>query len=555
MKIDVELHQKKAATMAALQADRLPWWRYWSDLADFYLPKRYVWLMSKNERQKYLAMNGKVVDATGTNAARILASGMMNGITSPSRPWFRLRLAGFSDDYDYASRAWLDEVERRMLLVMAESNFYNCLAIMYIDLVIFGTAAMLIYEDYENVICCYNNALGEYYLGQDYRLKVNIFGREFSRKVYQVVEEWGIENVTDSTRDKYKQGGPRLQDDVDITHLIEPNDKRAGALPERFKAREFYWETSAPKGLILAKRGFFEMPGVFPRWELTANDSYGTSPGMDALGDVKQLQHESIRKGQSLDYMVRPPTVSDIQLAHKPTALLPGGNTFVSGVANGNVGVRPVYQFTPPINELTLDIRDIQARIRATFNNDLFRMISELETVRSATEIDARREEKLVQLGPVLERFENEALDPAINRIFDIMQRANLLPEAPPSIRNAKLEIQYVSILSSAQSAVGVIPTERFLQLVGGISGIYAAALDIPNFDELIRNYGRDIGVKAKGINSPEQTEANRQTRQEQEAMAQAPKDAILPSAQAAKLLSETDVGGGASALQEMIGT
>jgi hypothetical protein len=44
------------------------------------------------------------------------------------------------------------------------------------------------------------------------------------------------------------------------------------------------------------------------------------------------------------------------------------------------------------------------SRQQITFDecaNDLFRMISELDTVRSATEIDARREEKLVLLGPV----------------------------------------------------------------------------------------------------------------------------------------------------------
>lgn len=551
MKIDEELHRDKKATITALRDDRLPWWRLWREVADYLLPKRYLWLMSPDERLRYIAANSRIVDPTGTKAGRVLASGMMNGITSPSRPWFKLRLAGFGDDADHASRVWLDEVERRLLLIMAESNFYNAMAIMYLDLVFFGTASMLIYEDNLSVIRCYNNALGEYYLGQSARMQVDTFAREFDLKVKQVVEQFGIENVTEATRTKCKQGGSRLQDTVSITHLIEPNDYRKGQLPKMFTSREYYWESTAPLGEILSTRGYHELPGVFPRWELTGNDSYGTSPGMDALPDVKQLQHETIRKEQSLDYMIRPPMVLDVQLQHRPSALMPGGQTFVAGV--NNAGAKPAYQFNPPLSELTVDIREIQARIRETFFNDLFRMISELQTVRSATEIDARREEKLVQLGPVLERFENEALDPAVNRIFSIATRAQRLPAPPATIQGKKLEIQYVSILSTAQSATGVIPTERFLQLVGNLAGVYPKILTIPDFDELVRGYAVDIGVKAKGVRSREDVQAEQDAMQKQQAMAQGIGMA-QGGAETAKLLSETEVGGGANALQQMMG-
>ena len=553
MQISEELHNKKINTLTALRTERLPWWTMWRQIADYYIPKRYIWLMSTTERSRYLTMNGNILDATGTTAGRVLAAGMMNGVTSPSRPWFKLRLANYNDDADLASRVWLDEVERRMLLVMAESNFYNCLAIMYIDLVFFGTASMLIYEDYESVIRCYNNALGEFYLGQSARQQVNTFAREFTYKVSQLEERWGKENCSDNVQAAIKARGARLQEDVEICHLIEPNTGEY-SVPKKFAYAECYWEKAGQKGRVLASGGFTEMPGIFPRWELTGNDSYGTSPGLDALGDVIQLQHETRRKGQSLDYMVRPPMLLDIQLQHRPSAMLPGGQTFVAGLNNGNSGGgKPAYQVNPPLNEMTLDIREVQGRIREIFNNDLFKMISQLETVRSATEIDARREEKLIQLGPVLERFENEALDPAINRIYGIMQRANLLPEPPENLANAQLEIQYVSILSSAQSAVGVIPTERFMQLVGNISAVYPDAIDIPNWDNLLFDYARDIGVKAKGINTRDDISSQRNQRAQAEAMEKGVAMA-QPAADAAKLLSETQVGGGASALDRIMG-
>ena len=550
MDVSVEISTQNTSTMQGLKSDRLPWWSMWRELADYYLPKRYVWLLSPKEQVRYLAKNSNILDGTGTNAGRILAAGMMNGITSPSRPWFKLGLAGYSDDADLVSRRWLDEVERRMMLVMSESNFYNALAVMYIDLVFFGSAAVIIYEDFESVIRCYNSALGEYYLGQSDRLQVNMFAREFSYKVHQVVARWGKENCSETVKNAVMLKGAALMNDIKISHLIKPNDGSYD-IPKTLKYVECYWETGGETGKVLEVRGFNEMPGIFPRWELTGNDAYGTCPALEALGDVIQLQHETKRKGQSLDFFLRPPLIADVQLQHKPSALLPGGTTFVAGI--NNIGVKPAYQITPPIQELTMDIRDIQGRIRETFSNDLFQMISQLDTVRTATEIDARREEKLIRLGPVLERFENEALNPAIDRIYNIMSRAGLLPEPPPSIVNQHLKIQYVSIMSSAQSAVGVAPTERFLQLIGNIAPVYKEALNLPNFEKLLRDYARDIGVKASGINTVEEVAAKNAQSQQADAQNQALQQAQV-GADAGKLLSETDVGGGANALQRLIG-
>lgn len=553
MKIDIDVHNKLKATMTALQQDRLPWWRHWRELADYYMPKRYVWLLSPNERASYVSKNPFIIDGTGTNAARTLASGMMNGITSPSRPWFKLRISGFSDDLNDDERAWCDEVERRMMLVMSESNFYNSLAIMYLDLAVFGTAAMLIYDDMDTVIRCYNCALGEFYLGQSARQSVNTFARTFTMKVGQVCERWGEENLSDRTRVAYKARGARLYDDVEIAHLIEPNLPGEAVISDRYKTREWYWEASADVGTVLALEGFFEPPGVFPRWELTGNDAYGTGPSMDALGDVVQLQQESKRKAQSLDYMLRPPMLLDVQLQHRPTAYLPGGTTFVQGLNQGAIGAKPFYQIQPPINELTMDLRDIQARIRETFHNDLFRMISQLETVRSATEIDARREEKLVLLGPVLERFQNEALDPAVSRTYGSMLRAGLIPPPPTRVAGAHLEVQYVSVLSTAQNAVGAAPTERWIALIGNIAGVAPEAKLVPDWIDLIRTYGRDVGVKAKSIRSVADIEADMQAQQAAQ-VAQAAAGATPGMAQAAKNLSQTEVGGGANALQQILG-
>ena len=546
---DLESRRLKSM-MAELKTARYPFWTLWREVADYFLPKRYVWLQSHNENRARQAKNPYILDSTGTIAARVLASGMMNGITSPSRPWFRLRVPGFDTEGDAVS-VWADECVRRMLFVMSESNFYNAMAVLYLDLVVFGSAAVLIYEDEDDIIRCYNPALGEFYLGQDHRLAVDTFAREFQQSAKQLVSRFGEENVSPRVRDAWKKQDAASLKLTSVMHLIEPNQDGNVMVPKKFKFRETYWEAGT-SDRVLYQGGFNELPGIFPRWELTANDAYGTSPAMDALPDVIQLQQETKRKAQGLDKMINPPIVADIQLQHRPTALVPGGVTFIAGA--NSFGAKPLYQISPPLQEMTMDIQQVQLRIRETLHNNLFQMISQLETVRSATEVDARREEKLVLLGSVLERFENEALDPAINRIFAIMDRQGMLPEAPEELEDAELEIQYVSILSTAQSAVSAAPTERWIGFIGNLAAVVPDALKIPNWDELIRNYGVAIGVQARDMRPREDVAAEQAAEQEKQAMAEATEVAGA-GAEGAKLLSETDVGGGSNALQQLLAT
>lgn len=552
MRIDPEYCKLYTQKLGQMETTRQPYFEFWRELADLYLPRRYVWLNDNTYSRIRSMRNTNILDSTGTIAARVLASGMMNGITSPARPWFSLRIAGQDDTVaNNDARVWLDEVTKRMMLIMAESNFYNALAVMYLDLVVFGTAAMLVYEDFESVIRCYNPALGEYYLAQDHRLAVNTFARKFTYNVDQCVARWGEENVTQRTRDLWKLGGGSTQMPIEIYHLVEPNDDGKSKVAKRFKFRETYWEKGAPVGEVLAQNGYEEMPGMFPRWELVANDAYGSCPAMEAYGDVKQLQQETLRKAQGIDKVVNPPIIADIQLQHRPTATVPGGITYVAGV--NNVSAKPLYQIAPPLGEMTADIQQIQMRIRETFNNGLFQMISNLDTVRSATEIDARKEEKLVLLGPVLERFENEALDPAITRVFSVMHRTGLLPPIPEGLQEKDIEIQYVSILSTAQSAVAAAPTERWMTFIGNLAAVKPEVLNIPNFEEVIRDYGRNLGVPAKLMNPPQvsvaTTDAQKQAAAQQQGIEQS--DTLTHAAQQ---LSATDVGGGANALQQLLG-
>jgi len=513
------------------------------------LPRRYKWLITPNEMSRGTQLNTGIIDSTGTIAARVCAAGMMSGITSPTRPWFRLGIEGLQlNDSSNPASLWLAEVEKRMLKVFAESNFYNAMATLYLDLVVFGTGVSICYEDFENVVRFYNPCAGEYYLDAGPTYEVDVLAREFTMTVKQVVQEFGIENCSQSTRKAYEQPGTRSSEIV-VCHLIEPND----GSERKWKYVELYWERGNTDEGPLRWSGYNDWPVIAPRWDLVSNDVYGRSPAMDALGDIKQLQQETKRKGQAIDKMVNPPMLADVQLRNQPASLLPGGVTYVSGMQN--IGYKPVFEVKPPINELKEDIKEIQERIKVIFFNDLFMMISQLDTVRTATEIDARREEKLIMLGPVLERFEQEALDPVIERVFGIMMRAGLLPEPPPEVAQSgrSLNVQYVSMLAEAQRAVSASGMERVMGLAGNIAAADPSVLDNINVDEFITEYADLMGVPPKIMRSKDEIAAIREQKmqQQQQSALLGQTDAAVKGAQ---VLSKTDVGGGQNALAAMMG-
>ena len=365
---ELDLTKNADRRINGLQMDRYSWFQHWRDLADYILPRRYKWLVTGNQAFRGSPINNKIIDSTATIAARTCAAGMMSGLTSPTRPWFKLKVGGFTNaDTDNPIARWLAEVEKRMMRVFSVSNFYNAIGVAYFDLVVFGSAALLMYEDFEDGIRCYNPALGEFYLQNDARMQVGVFAREFVMSLPQIAEEFGEDKLPDELR-AYLKARTDLQTEYVIRHLIEPNTGTS-PVPKGMKYREIYCfkDRFDEKYPYLRCRGFHEMPGMFPRWDIVSNDAYGRGPGMDALGDVKQLQQEQLRKAQAIDKMVNPPLLGDVQLKNQPASLLPGGITYVAG--QNNIGLKPIFEVNPPVRELMEDIKEVQGRIKEIFFN------------------------------------------------------------------------------------------------------------------------------------------------------------------------------------------
>lgn len=536
---------------AELYSERELWMPTFRDLADFFLPRRLPHLLSGKERSARNLRNTKIVNATGTVALRTVAAGLMNGITSPARPWVRLRLAGEFTEPEGELAEWLQDDAQRLQVVLADSNFYRNIALAYVDLALMGTSATLTYDDYEDVVRFFNVSIGEYMVGQDHRQETAYFCRDFSQTATQIIEWWPDCRHPEVLRD-LREGGARLRRTYEIAHLIEPNSG-AYALSGGFAFQERYWiKGTAQKLGWLGQSGFYERPFAVPRWDTIANDSYGTSICLDALPDVKALQQLELSKARGLAKLVEPPVAAHVSLKHQQVSLLPRGVTYVTDL--NTTGVRDIHQnYNPRLDYMTAEIAAVESRVKVFLYNDLFRGISDLQTVRSASEIEARLREQLVLLGPMLERFENEALNRIIPRVYAIMRRRGLLSPPPPGYEDREIVIRYRSLLGDAAKAAATASTERFLALLAQLIPIEPELRLVPDFEEIIRDYASALNLPAKQLNREDEVAAMRDA-QRQAAQAQQEIALAQGAAQTAQTLSQTEVGAGRNALSEVLG-
>ena len=74
-----------------------------------------------------------------------------------------------------------------------------------------------------------------------------------------------------------------------------------------------------------------------------------------------------------------------------------------------------------------------------------------------------RHEEKLLMIGPVLERLHHEMLSPLIELTFARMVSAGIVPPAPEELHGRQLNVEFVSVLAQAQRAVATNSIDRFV--------------------------------------------------------------------------------------------
>lgn len=531
----------------------------WKEIRDYQLP--YLGVLEESEfNDQHKRRDQKIYTGTAWECCNIFAAGIMSGLTPPSRNWFKLTFANPQLKENKEASMILDERNTILERVLASSNFYNAAQSVYMELP-FGIGALGVFPDAKKGVRFTHYPIGTYCIDVGADGIANTFCRKYKMYTHQIAEQFGIDNLPQTLKNELEHDGG-INSQHMVCCLIEPNKDYDRHNPTRLTMPYVvsYWIDGSADDEWLHIGGSYEMPIAVARYLVTGLEPYAKGAGWFALGDSKMLQALEKDLLVAVQLGVRPPMQADVETAARGINIIPGA----ANATNMNGGIKPIF-------DVKLDIASVQAKIDATkeairraYNADLFLTISTLEKGQmTAREVMERSQEKLQQLGPVVERLEFEFLSVILERVYNILERANMFPPFPEDmmqeLAGEDLKIEYISPLAQAQKMSGLTAIEQLFAFAGNVAQLMPDVLDKIDALEALDKYAAALGSPAAILRSDDEVaklqEARRKAQaqaQQQEMMMQAA-PALNQTAQAAKNLRDA-VGGGSDVMQQMLG-
>lgn len=552
MKTQYDRHVRR---LEDLKKWRNEWESLWQDLADFVAPDR---LRLREQEKRGQRNQGRIIDSVASNALRILKSGMHSGVTSPSRPWFKL--SPLDDDLrEYGPvKIYTDSVAKRMRQVLSTSNVYDVFHTNYGDLGLFGQSCAIMTTHPTDYIYMYPQVHGEFWLANNEWGLATTCYRRCDMSVEQIIGRFKGKggSIPSWIQNQYDKG--QYDDLYTVYNAIEPRYGRdpTSAHKSQKPTTSNYWvDGQVGEGKMLEESGFDHNPIIAPRWEPVGNDPYSPSPGKDTLPDVLMLQTEQTRKGEAIDKKVRPPMKGPSSMKNNPRSIMPGSMTYVDDPTGP--GYTPAFAVNFDIRELKEDIQEVRERIKEGYYANLFLMLQNMEGVqpRNVMELTQRKEEQLLQLGPVLERVYREQLRPSLAIAFASMNEARILPPMPKELQGG-MNMEFTGTLAQAQKAVATGSIERLYGFAGNLAAVKPDIMDKLDVDQTIDEYADMVGAPGSIVVADDKVKEIRDGRAKQQQAMMAAETApglagaAKDGAQAAQVLAGTDSGGGVNASQ-----
>lgn len=489
-------------------------WRVWAveyqELADFILPRKSSIQVRKIPGTK---RTQKLFDSTAVRAAEMLASSIHGTLTSSSLRWFYLEV----DDQELAAdqdvQIWLYNVTNRMIWEFNRSNFASEVHETYLDLVVFGTACL--FEDvaqgagrdfpgleFQSIPC------GKYVVSEGPDGRVNTVFRSFAMSGEAIKIKWGEAGLPTQVGDDLR--ADRL---YTVVNGVYPAKGPSGPLLHRWDSSWFLYHERH----ILSRKGFFEFPFMCPRWTKVNDETYGRGPSHVALPDIRSLNKVTELELKALAKVVDPPVKILAGDAIGPVRLQPGAGTTVRSMD----GVQPLL-LGIDFKVSNLKSEQLKTSIREMYYSDQLQLQNGPQM--TAEEVRVRYELMQRIMGPALGRLESELLKPMIDRTFNILLRAGILPPLPAALQEAtargkvNLKVRYEGPLARAQKAVDASAIQELFAMVEPLAQINPQVTDTVDFDECIREVASIKGVPPNCIRDRDATQTYREQQAEQQA-------------------------------------
>ena len=488
--------------LSRLREQRSTWESHWQEVSDYCLPRK---AEVTKERSRGDKRNLLLFDATSVHALELLAASLHGMLTSSANRWFSLRYKEEELNDNDEAKEWLEDSMDKMYLSFARSNFQQEIFECYHDLICFGTSALMIEEDEEDIIRFSARHIKEIYIQENKKGFADTIYRRFKIPAQAAVEKFGLENLSREIKNIFQK---EPFEEIEIVHVVRPRTVYNSSKLDKknMPFQSVYFEEHS--GHIISIGGFREMPYVIPRYLKASTEIYGRSPAMNALPDIKVLNKIVETSLKAAAKQVDPPLLVSDDSMLSPIRMSAGSINYYRAGSRDSIQPLQIAQNTSVTLNQENQRRQAIAKI---FHVDQLMMAD--ERTMTATEVIQRNEQKMRILGPVLGRLQSELLQPLILRVFNIMLRNRLFNEAPEVLANQEIDIEYVSPMALAQRGQELQSLMRGLEIFGSIGQI-APVQDYLDENGLVKNIISILGLPAKIIKSDKEVSDIRKQRQ-----------------------------------------
>ena len=523
-----------------LEADRGTWESHWQEILDYVMPRKaeITFLRSRGEKRTEV-----LFDSTAITANNLLAASLQGTLTSPSLPWFSLKLRDDDANKVRDVQIWLEDTARRMYAVFNESNFNTEVHEMYLDLCSVGTSAIFVEEANEGFLqggLHFNTLhIAEYFIQENSTGRVDTLYRKYKMTARQAIQEFGEDNVGT----KIKEAVKAIPDTrFNFIHAVEPtlDYERSVGMKSKTKLPFHSCHVCFEDKMVVRVGGYNEFPYLVPRWSKATGEIFGRSPSYNALPDIKTL-NKAVEIGlKAWAKAIDPPLLVTDDGVIGRVRMTPGGIT----VVRSDTAIKPLQIGS---NWQITDLKENQLRtaIRQAYYSDQLQLQEGPQM--TATEVQVRYELMQRLLGPTLGRFQTEFLNPLIERVFGIMLRSDALTPRPSEMEGLNMDIEYVGPLARSQRMEEAIAVERLYQLAMQVVQVDPTVMDVIDHEQAIRMRATLLGVPKTVLRGEdevaeirEQRAAAQQQAQEQ-AMAQQQADTALSQGKAMTEMSKPE--------------
>lgn len=514
-----------------LENQRSGFEQHWQEVLKRVRPQRDVF--HGNQPQQGQKVAHQVFDSTAELALGRFAASMESITTPAGERWHKL-VPQYPLTEDKETAEWLEAVTDQLFRVRysPDSGFPEQASEFYQDLGSIGTACMFVDDDRTKRTIRYRTIhMSQIYLAQDFQGRVDTVHRLEPMTARQIIQQFGADKVTDKVRQADEKGSEQT---FRILHCVYP---RADVQRWRWDYKGMPWTSTyilLDEKHVLEEGGYHDFPYMVGRFMVTTGETYGRSPAMSALPNIKavnEMQKTTLRTGQRV---ADPPllTADEGSLAPfqvRPGQLIPGGIDI-----NGRAMVQALD--TGANFPISLELAERERKtINEHFYVTLWQILLEDRAQMTATEVLQRAQERGALLAPAFQRLSSEFLGPLITREIGIISRANALPPPPQAWvdMGASYEVEYQNEIVRSQKAGEAIGVMQLMEQASVIAQVKPEILDLIDYNEAFKVLGKTSNVPQKVLRSDEEVAALRGQRAQAE--------------QATQLLQAVDVASGAA--------